>query len=371
MQKENIEVNTKNSKELNFLEILFPIWESKKIIFIISISCSIVGAAIGFLTPETYTASSTFIPHTSEGANGTDLGGLAALAGVSFSENNSGTDISPKLYAKVIGSEPFRKQLLDAHILFNGDSITYGKFLTFQQKSLLETIRENTIGLPSKIISIISDHQTRIENIDSSNVNSNYRFISSISSKINISFDNKEGLVSITVLESNPIVAAQIAGITENLLKDWIKNYKVNKAKAHFDFIQKQFLIKEQEFYHIQEELASYMDRNKNVFSNSYLIKLNRIQAKFDLANSIYNELAKQKEQASIQLNKETPTFSIIEPVKIPSDKTSPNISIYLAAGFLIGFFGSLFFIMLMIFMKLQIVSEFLTDFKNKSSRLV
>ena len=137
MQKENIEINTKNSKELNFLEIIFPIWKSKKIIFIISISCSIVGAIFGFLTPETYTASSTFIPHTSEGATGTDLGGLAALAGVSFSENNSGKDISPKLYAKVIDSEPFRKQLLDAHILFNGDSITYGEFLTFEKKHIL------------------------------------------------------------------------------------------------------------------------------------------------------------------------------------------------------------------------------------------
>jgi uncharacterized protein involved in exopolysaccharide biosynthesis len=79
------------------------------------------------------------------------------------------------------------------------------------------------------------------------------------------------------------------------------------------------------------------MDRNQNVLSASYLTRLERLQAEFDLVNTVYSELAKQKEQAAIQLSKDTPTFSVLDPVKVPKEKTGPNKSIYVLGAFFIG----------------------------------
>jgi len=55
------------------------------------------------------------------------------------------------------------------------------------------------------------------------------------------------------------------------------------------------------------------------------------------LINTVYSELAKQKEQAAIQLSKDTPTFSVLDPVKVPKEKTGPKKSIYVLGAFFIG----------------------------------
>ena len=95
--------------------------------------------------------------------------------------------------------------------------------------------------------------------------------------------------------------------------------------------------MKQKEFFSIQDQLAGYMDRNQNVLSATYLTRLERLQAEFNLVNTVYSELAKQKEQAAIQLSKDTPTFSVLDPVKVPKEKTGPKKSVYVLGTFFIG----------------------------------
>jgi uncharacterized protein involved in exopolysaccharide biosynthesis len=51
--------------------------------------------------------------------------------------------------------------------------------------------------------------------------------------------------------------------------------------------------------------------------------------------------MAKQKEQAAIQLSKDTPTFSVLDPVKVPKEKTGPKRSLYILGAFFIGLISS------------------------------
>ena len=68
---------------------------------------------------------------------------------------------------------------------------------------------------------------------------------------------------------------------------------------------------------------------------------MERLRAEFDLVNTVYSELAKQKEQAAIQLSKDTPTFSNLNPVKVPKEKTGPKKSTYIFGAFFVGLFIS------------------------------
>jgi uncharacterized protein involved in exopolysaccharide biosynthesis len=171
--------------------------------------------------------------------------------------------------------------------------------------------------------------------------NKEHGLLNAISGKVSIVNDKTEGVITISVIEGEPIVAAQVTKITEKVLQDWISEHKMKNAKSQFDFIVNQFEAKQKEFFSIQEQLADYMDRNQNVLSASYLTKLQRLQAEFELANSVYSELAKQKEQAAIQLSKETPTFSVLDPVKVPREKAGPKKSFYVITAFFAGFFFS------------------------------
>jgi uncharacterized protein involved in exopolysaccharide biosynthesis len=257
----------------------------------------------------------------------------------------AGGEIPPTMYEKVLASEPFKKRLLEARIVVGGDSVIYGSYLENQPISVLATPKEYTIGLLSKIIGEISGGTKEVGEAINGGLQAltddEYELHKALAGKITLTADKKEGVVSIFVVESDPLVAAQIAQVTETALQDWIIEHKIKNAKAQYDFIERQFEAKQKEFFSIQEQLANYTDRNQNVLAASYLTRLDRLQAEFDLVNTVYSELAKQKEQAAIQLSKDTPTFSILDPVKVPKVKTGPKKSLYILGAFFIGLVGA------------------------------
>jgi uncharacterized protein involved in exopolysaccharide biosynthesis len=337
-----------NSDEIDLKDLIIPIWKSRKQILTTAIIFAIIGAIIGFLTPATYTASSTFLPQTSQVGGGLSgsLGGLASLAGINLSTGaGGGGEIPPSMYATVLASEPFRKRILDAKIGVNGDSVSYRDYLENQSKSILSLVGEYTIGLPGKVFSSFKSSEEGANEPGGNGLivlsDKEFDLQKSLAKKVSIANDKKEGVVSLTVVEEDPLVAAQIAQVTESVLQDWIIDHKIKNAKAQYDFIEKQFEAKQKEFFSIQEQLANYTDRNQNVLAATYLTRLDRLQAEFDLVNTVYSELAKQKEQAAIQLSKDTPTFSVLDPVKVPKEKTGPKKSIYILGAFFIGFIFS------------------------------
>jgi uncharacterized protein involved in exopolysaccharide biosynthesis len=333
-----------NSDEIDLKDLIIPIWKARKQILTTAIIFAIFGGIIGFLTPATYTASSTFLPQTAQAGGGLSgsLGGLASLAGINLSTGGmGGGEIPPSTYATVLGSQPFRKRILDAKINVNGDSISYRDYLKNQPKTVMGTISEYTIGLPGKVIGLTKSSEKQSDYFPGQLLqpisDEEYDFQNAVAGIVSISNDKKEGIVSLTVVEGDPLVAAQVAQITEQILQDWIIEYKIKNAKAQYDFIDKQFEAKQKDFFSIQEQLANYTDRNQNVLAASYLTRLERLQSEFDLVNTVYSELAKQKEQAAIQLSKDTPTFSVLDPVKVPKQKTGPKKSIYVLGAFFIG----------------------------------
>ena len=330
-----------NSDEIDLKDLIFPLWKARKQILTIATICGILGGILGFLTPATYNASSIFLPQTMQsGGSGSSLGGLAEYAGMNLNTPMAGGDIPPSMYSTVFESEPFRKRILDSKIWKDGDSITYRYYLENQPSSIIGTFKEYSFGLPSKIFALFSNKDERVKfdkmvkEIDSLS-RTEYDLLNQISTKVSIVL--KEELITISVVENNPIIAAQITKVVESVLQDWINEYKTNHAKIQFEFVEKQLNIKQMEFFSIQEQLSTFRDKNQNILSPAISNQIDRLQAKFNLANSLYTELANQKEQAAIQLSKVTPTFIILNPVKVPREKSGPNLKIYVFVSFFIG----------------------------------
>ena len=57
------------------------------------------------------------------------------------------------------------------------------------------------------------------------------------------------------------------------------------------------------------------------------------------IASTVNEELAKQVEQARIQVSKDTPIFTIIDPVVIPNQRTSPKRTLIVLSFTFLGFF--------------------------------
>jgi uncharacterized protein involved in exopolysaccharide biosynthesis len=341
------------SDEIDILELAKVAWTSRKVIFSITMIFTVIGLILSLVLKNEYTAGSTFVPQTSEPSKvGGSLGGLASLAGINLSGMGGGSEIPPTLYPKIVASVPFRKSLIEAKIQPVGSDkpITYQYYFdSVYRPSILTIIGKYSIGLPGLLIKTLKG--TRDENIELNklgliNISENeFEHFKRLENQVAIQFNEKEGFVSLSFSMPEPMMAAQMAKFAEELLQKEVIEFKIQNAREQLKFTEERFQEKKEEFELIENRLANFRDRNQNLSSALELNQLQKLEAEYNFAFNVYNELAKQLEQAKLQVSKDTPIFSIIQPVTIPIEKSEPNRPLIVLVCIIIGIITSLGFV--------------------------
>ena len=137
--------------EIDLIKLLRKIWKSKLKIVKWTIYFSLIGLLISIISPKKFTASSTFIPQTSESNTGTNISGLASLAGINISSSSTGGEIPPSLYPQILNSVPVKRLILNSIIPSDSIELSYSDYLLNKPLPIINLIKKYTIGLPSVI----------------------------------------------------------------------------------------------------------------------------------------------------------------------------------------------------------------------------
>ena len=320
-------MNTNKEDEIDLFGLLKTIFLAWPFVVKTTMLFAVLGVISALISPTKYTASSTFVPQLSEGRTNSSLGGLASLAGINLSAimGSQPQDIPPSLYPQIAESIPYRLALLDAPV---GEQETSFRDYILEENGgvgLLSILKKYTIRLPGLLFKNKKENK---ESLDSSlfQVTEEDRDLFKFLAKVlSIEVDDQEGLVSISVELSDRMVAAQLAQSATDLLQSNIIAFKSQSARNNLDFIKRQYESKRQEFEEIQDTIAIFKDQNLNITSTLYQNQLTRLESKFTVTSSVFQELAGQVEQAKIQVNKDTPIFTIIEPVSVPLERSKPR----------------------------------------------
>ena len=338
-------MDTHKDDEIDLVALLKTVFVSRRFVIKTTILFAVFGVILALVSPTKYTASSTFVPQLSEGQTNSSLGGLASLAGINLSAimGSQPQEISPSLYPQIAESIPYRLALLEAKVGSNETS--FRNYILDQSSGLaiLPLLKKYTIGLPGLLLK----KQTDDNEIPDSSLfqvtkedRGLFKFLAQV---LSIEVDDQEGLVSISVELADRMVAAQLAQAATDLLQSNIIAFKSQSARNNLDFIESQFESKRQEFEEIQDSIAVFKDQNLNITSSLYQNQLTRLESQFTVISSVFQELAGQVEQAKIQVNKDTPIFTIIEPVSVPLERSKPKrtmmviIWAFLGAVFSVG----------------------------------
>ncbi|SNS23063.1 G-rich domain on putative tyrosine kinase [Belliella buryatensis] len=344
----------KDDDEIDLLALAKTIWSQRRKVISITITFMLIGLAVAILSPKEFTASSTFIPQTSESAKGGgSLGGLASLAGINLGSMGGGSEIPPALYPKFTSSVKFRKALLQAPINVEGikESVSYAKYYEeVAQPGLLANIKKYTIGLPGLILKALrgTSEETLLQTEEGDLIKlteAEVEHFKRLESQLSVSPNEKEGFVSISFVMPEPLMAAQMAKYAQELLQNEVIAYKISNAREQLNFTEERFAEKKADFDQIQARLANFRDRNQNISSATAMNQLQRLEAEYNFAFNIYTELAKQLEQAKLQVSKDTPIFSVIQPVTIPTEKSAPKRPLILVIFTILGLILALAYI--------------------------
>lgn len=293
-----------NDDEIDLIPIVKKVWTGWKFIFTVSVFFAFIGIVVALLSPIVYTSSSTFILSSGIDDNKSSIGGVASLVGINLGGMTSDSQIPATMYPTVVESVEFKRQLLDEYI-----------------------DQDKTIKLKSFLIDYYS------VNLDDFTTKNNEFFVSEgddnlfeiLKKIINISVNEKDGFVSISANMPTSEYAANTCINARKILQTIVINTKIKSAKENLNFTQEQLNLKKIEFDEIQDRIAYFEDSNLNIINSKYKNELSKLKAEFQIINSVYTELSKRLEESKLQVNQDTPVFSIVKEASMPVLRSSPK----------------------------------------------
>ncbi|WP_084555826.1 Wzz/FepE/Etk N-terminal domain-containing protein [Alkaliflexus imshenetskii] len=335
----------KRGNNIDLIALLNTFWFERKWIVYAILTGVFLALIITFSMPVRYKAGAVLLPQTDGMASIGQLGSLASLAGVDINSMLGGnSEIAPEIYPYIMGSYPFLNDLLST-IVYSADRtdsiLLYDRIRKELERNPFKLIKSYTILLPWTIKDlIIGGKKGTIVSFGNEIVfydEEKQAVLDVLTGLMDVRVDRRNKLISINISADEPFVAAQIAERARILLQEYVIRYKTRRVSENLQFIEERFEEKKKEHDSLRHELLSFRDANRFLVAERAELRLADLENRYALANSLYQTLAQQLEQARLAVKNETPVFSVIEPVKVPVRKTSPRHSINLVIGFVIG----------------------------------
>ena len=333
--------------QIDLLALTKTLWGGRKEVVKTTLIFMGIGLFVALTSPAEYTSTVVVKPTLSDSKSklGGSLGGLAAMAGINLGGVSSVAEIHPTLYPKIVESYSFQKELMESYVYVEklNSEVSFEEYYTqIHRLSLLEFLKKYTLGLPRLILSSINpkvETPGSAENVFYTISKTDKKMMDLLRKQLRVNIDEKQGFVSISVSMPEGLQAAQMVLNAQNILQRKVIDHKLKKAEEDLGFIEERYNEKKKAFEQAQGNLAKYRDANKNVNTATAQTEAERLESEYQLAFSVYSELAKQVESQKIQVKENTPVFAVLQDAVVPLEKSSASKSMTLAIWAFLGLF--------------------------------
>jgi len=325
--------------EIDLFEMLRQLWTGRVYLLKIIALALIAGLIVAFSIPREYTCTVKMAPEGAKSSITGNMSDLAAMAGINIGmQDNEGLNLM--LYPDVVQSMPMMTGLAAVTIKSRGE-IPERQVYEYIDDEIRVPWWESVLTAPFKLIARIrygKDEESA--EIDPYHlIWGQYKIIKELKKRVGVSIDKKTGMITAGVTMQDPVVAAIVADSLVARLERFVIDYRTTKAKQDFNFAIRMYTEAKQKYYDVQRSYARYVDENKNIVLESVLIEQERLKNEQALAYNVYSTLAQQVETSRMKVQEQTPSVTIIEPARVPVNKSNTS-KVVILIGF--GFIGCL-----------------------------
>ncbi len=348
-----------------------------------------MGILVAITSPYEYEARARILSENgiAQGSSGGSLGALGGLLDIRGSFEDQGSSdagLTAEMYPDIIASEPFLLDLMQQEFFFQekGQRMTLRAYFSIEQPGhMFSKIFRSMKKVPRRLFRVFEKDKKWERPFTDQNGNPDSKGEAAVEEPefriVNIStieesiiwmlrerliIEASGRIISLSVKMPEPQVSAELNVIVLEKIIDYVVAYKTKKQRENLQFIKERFQESRQDFEKAQLRLASFRDENFSLITAVAKSRADQLVAEYDLVFSTYKGLAQQREQAEIQLKKDTPLFTEFEPVSVPSISAEPNfpriILMYIFFG--ISFGGLVIFFV--------IIRDFLGEVKNSKA---
>ena len=329
----------KNTHEIDILALIMSVLREWKILINFCVVFGFLGIIVALCVKKTYTASVILAPETSTGsAKLSDISGLASSFGVNLSSisslSTSDDAITPLIYPNLFASLDFLLPLQEIGVMEKGSDtvMTYERHIfgdKKEKKTLLQRVkgifRKNEVSSSYKESSYVLDYrQERL-----------YRYLSK---KVGCLTDKKTDIITINVMDHDPLVAAIVADTIQSRLQQYIIDYRTKKARNDYDYYSMLLKTARDEYEEARNEYVTFADSHKGVTQKSYMLTDEYLETEMEQKYKMMTQLQVQVNSCIAKIQESTPAFAVIQKSYVPFKASSMSRSqMVVLAGF-IGF---------------------------------
>ncbi len=307
---------------INLAVILKTIYKDRKQLIIFGIVGAIFGLIVAFSIPRIYKSTVVLAPEeTSNGFMGS-VSSLASMVGMDMKLGKTGDAIYPEIYPDVMGSTDFLVGLFSVPVTTKDKSYSadYATYLNKKTKSpwwdypktlLLQAIKKvkGGNGAPYSPGKKVDPFQlTRDE----------YELMLGISGNISCSVDKKTNVITITVTDQDPYIAACMADTVTSRLQHLITDYRTKKSREDVKYLNGILAEALENYKTSQDSYAAYAEGHRNAKLEYVNQTQTKLKSEMDMAENIYTTVSEQLELAKAKVQEKTPAFTTIQNASVP-----------------------------------------------------
>lgn len=310
----NPEPETSN---IDYKELIAKAWAGKKFIIMVTGIFIVLGLISALTMTRKYTTTVTLVPELGKSSTSSSIGNITSLLGLGGNMAGATADAyNVTVYPEVVASTPFVTRLFDIHVSDPENEIdtTLIGYLTREKFSLTGLVVKPIMSL-FKTDSI----ETNNNKVDVFRLTKKQaEIVKYLNKSIMTDVDNKTGETTITVTMDNPEIAATVADSVCSYLREYITNYRTQKAREDLENYQKIAKESYQAYQKASRAYAYYQDHNRGLILNIAISEGTRLSNEMNIASQVYSQAKLQAEAARGKVIDEKPVFAIIQPASVP-----------------------------------------------------
>ena len=332
--------DNKKTKEIDLWSLTEKVFKEWQLLLKFMGVAAVIGVIIALCMPKYFKAEVILAPELSSGGLGlTDnLADMAANFGIDIAGKSSMDAIYPELYPDIFSSTQFIMNMFQIPVRLKDDNTerTYLQHITKEQIIPFWDYPKIWLQNLMKPKDPLADGKTKKDVYKISRDDA--EICKAIRDAIMCTIDKKTSVISISVTDQDPLVAAIVADTLQKRLQAYITHYRTSKARNDYNYYKGLVTKAKAEYEKARQKYGSSSDGITNVSLRSIELRLEDMENDMQLKYNTYTTLNTQFETAKAKVQEKTPAFTIIEaPIMPYRPASTPRAVIVLIFIFLGG----------------------------------
>lgn len=332
---------------INLSRIISRCWQHRKTFVINFVVVFVLASAYILCIPRYYSAQVRVAPEEKAGGSLSSISTLASNFGIDIGGSMSSDAISPELYPDLFMSNDFVSDLMSIKVRTADGTVQtcYYDYLcnhlktepwtpVFRWLKLLLPKRKSVTVVPSdddaSSLPVAPGGRKYVEGLNPFQLTYDQTLLlKNVKEMIQCSIDKKTNVITISVTDQDPLVAATMADSVRVRLQEYITAYRTNKAHIDVEYYEQLVAQSLENYKKAQKTYAEYADSHKESVLAAVSTKESDLENEMEGAYSTYNALRVQLQNSRAKVQERTPAFSVLEVPTVPVKPAGPKRMIF------------------------------------------